>query len=188
MKMNEARKLNNRAVVDEQERLTDPTFEKRRNKEELYREKRSVQDALTAQGLSKEKASYAFDQAAVAEKHSKKKKGRGGAGAFGWDVFNEDSLYSAYFKRVKQFEGKPDSIISGVQAPEAGDRVQKMADDLEQQIEKRGQFRRERMIIDSDQDLDSINDRNRVFNQKLERSFSKYAQHIKANIESGNAV
>ena len=42
MKMNEARKLNNRAVVDEQERLTDPTFEKRRNKEELYREKRSV--------------------------------------------------------------------------------------------------------------------------------------------------
>ena len=61
MKMNEARKLNNKAVVEEQERLTDPTFEKRKNKEELFREKKSAQDALTKQGLTKEKAAYAFE-------------------------------------------------------------------------------------------------------------------------------
>jgi len=42
MKMNEARKLNNRAVVEEQERLLDPTYEKRKNKDELYKEKRTV--------------------------------------------------------------------------------------------------------------------------------------------------
>lgn len=40
MKMNEARKLNNKAVVEEQERLTDPTYEKRKTKDELWREKR----------------------------------------------------------------------------------------------------------------------------------------------------
>ena len=31
MKMNEARKLNNKAVIDETERMTDPLYEKRRN-------------------------------------------------------------------------------------------------------------------------------------------------------------
>ena len=34
MKINQARKLNNKAVVEEQERFTDPMYEKRRNKEE----------------------------------------------------------------------------------------------------------------------------------------------------------
>ena len=87
---------------------------------------------------------------------------------FGWDVFNEDSLYNAYFKRVKKFEGK-----EGKDTKE--DRVQKMADDLEEQIEKRAEFRRERLNIDNEKDIDYINDRNKVFNEKLERNFSKYA-------------
>ena len=101
--MNEARKLNSRAVIDEKERLTDPTYERRRNKDELWQDKRSKQEQLTSEGLTKDKASYAFEPASLAERH-KKKQGKK-AGAFGWDVFNEDSLYGAYFKRVKQFEG-----------------------------------------------------------------------------------
>ena len=50
-----------------------------------------------------------------------------------------------------------------------------MADDIEQQIEKRADFRRERLNIDNEKDIDYINDRNKVFNEKLERNFSKYA-------------
>lgn len=197
MKMNEARKLNNKAVIEEKERLTDPTFEKRKNKEELFKEKKGLQEALQAQGLTKDKATYAFDQAAVAEKISLKKKRKAGAGTFGWDVFNEDSLYNAYFKRTKKFEDG--SLLKPKVSAEEGegqpsepsavvDRVQLMADDLEQQLEKRSEFRRQRMFIDGEKDIDYINDRNRVFNQKLERNFGKYASHIKANIESGNAV
>ena len=139
MKMNEARKLNSKAVVEEQERLTDPTYEKRRNKEELWREKRGAQEELASQGLTKEKASYAFDPASIAEKHSLKKRKRAGAGAFGWDVFNEDSLYGAYFKRVKKFEGQAPQEKPDV------DRVALMAEDIENQIEKRADFRRERL-------------------------------------------
>ncbi len=42
MQMNEARKLNNRAVVEEQERLTEGiAFEKRKTKDELWKEKRA---------------------------------------------------------------------------------------------------------------------------------------------------
>lgn len=129
--------------------------------------------------MTKDKASYAFDTAQAVEKISLKQK-RKGAGTFGWDVFNEDSLYGAYYKRVKKFE-KP--------LPESKEeRIAAMAQDLEQQIEKRADFRRERMDIEGEKDIDYINDRNKVFNEKLERNFSKYAQHIKANIESGNAV
>ena len=53
-----------------------------------------------------------------------KKRKAGGGEVFGWDVFNEDTMYGAYFKRVKKFE-KPEVGA----APE--DRVQAMAEDLE---------------------------------------------------------
>ena len=67
------------------------------------------------------------------------------------------------------------------------ERAKIMAEDLEKQIEKRGEFSRRRMFVD-EKDIDYINDRNRVFNEKLERNFGKYTTEIKANIESGNAI
>lgn len=43
LKMNQARKLNNRAVVEEQERLTEGVaFERKKLKDEMWKEKRSV--------------------------------------------------------------------------------------------------------------------------------------------------
>ena len=179
--MNEARKLNNRAVVEEQERLTEGVaYEKKRAKDELWGEKRAVQASLEAQGMSKDKAKYVFESATSAGVGKKRK---GGEQVFGWDVFNEDSMYNAYFKRVKKFEKPP--VAPKVEQP---DRVQAMAQDLESQIAKRAEFRRERMSIEGEKDIDYINDRNKVFNEKLERNFGQYAKHIKANIESGNAV
>lgn len=66
-------------------------------------------------------------------------------------------------------------------------RLELMADDIEQQIAKRGQFSRRRMFVD-EKDVDYINDRNRKFNEKLERNYSKYASEIKANLERGTAL
>ena len=122
MRMNEARRANNKAVVEEQERFTDPQYEKRRNQEELYTEKKAAKEVLA--GVGKDKAKYAFEQAGTAEKVSLKKRQR--TEVFGWDVFNEDSLYNAYFKRVKKFEGKDGK------GETKEDRVQRMAEDLEQ--------------------------------------------------------
>lgn len=62
MKMNEARKLNNKAVVEETERMTDPLYEKRRNKEEYQNDKRSLQAQLQEKGLAKDKT-YIYDTA-----------------------------------------------------------------------------------------------------------------------------
>jgi hypothetical protein len=39
-----------------------------------------------------------------------------------------------------------------------------------------------------EQDVDYINERNRVFNKKIQRSFGKYAAEIKANLERGTAL
>jgi hypothetical protein len=39
-----------------------------------------------------------------------------------------------------------------------------------------------------EKDVDYINDRNKIFNEKLERNFSKYASEIKGNIERGTAL
>lgn len=58
-------------MVEEQERFTDPHYEKRRNQEELYSEKRQAKDSLA---LPKDKAKYAFEQASTAEKVSLKKR------------------------------------------------------------------------------------------------------------------
>ena len=52
---------------------------------------------------------YINEPAALAEKNSKKKKKNM---TFGWDVFNDDSLYKAYFKRVKKLENVPKNDLN----------------------------------------------------------------------------
>ena len=39
-----------------------------------------------------------------------------------------------------------------------------------------------------DEEVDYINERNRIFNKKVQRHFQRYAQEIKANLERGSAL
>jgi len=55
------------------------------------------------------------------------------------------------------------------------------------QIDKRKKFHRRRMH-DEDKDITYINERNRKFNEKIDRSYSKYTQEIKQNLERGTAI
>lgn len=55
------------------------------------------------------------------------------------------------------------------------------------QIAKRKKFHRRR-IHDEDKDITYINERNRKFNEKIDRSYSKYTQEIKQNLERGTAI
>ncbi len=100
--------------------------------------------------------------------------------SFGWDVFNQDSIYRAYEKRVNKIPKLLDNSS-------ATDRVDMMAKEVEEVIEKRNQFSRKRMDDDS-KDVTSINDRNRKFNQKLDRNYAKFANQIKGNLERGTAM
>lgn len=72
-------------------------------------------------------------------------------------------------------------------APPSEERMQRLVDDLQEQEEKRKKFSRRRMFYE-EQDIDYINERNRVYNKKLERTFGKYAADIKLNLERGTAL
>ena len=59
--------------------------------------------------------------------------------------------------------------------------------DINKQIERRQKFHRRR-CHDEDKDITYINERNRKFNEKIERSYSKYTTEIKQNLERGTAI
>ena len=51
---------------------------------------------------------------------------------------------------------------------------ERMADEVEEMIQKRGNFSRRRAFVD-EKEIDYINERNRKFNEKLERNYKQYA-------------
>jgi pre-mRNA-splicing factor SYF2 len=65
--------------------------------------------------------------------------------------------------------------------------VDHMAEEIEERVEKRNVFSRRRAFND-EKDITSINERNRRFNEKLERNYGKYASEIKSNLDRGTAL
>ena len=51
---------------------------------------------------------------------------------------------------------------------------ERMADEVEEMIQKRGSFSRRRVFVD-EKEINYINERNRKFNEKLERNYKQYA-------------
>ena len=188
MKINEAKKLNNKAVIDEEKKQSDPNYDKQERKKKWLERKTEKEEENKFKGVDPEK-DYLNITASSAEfqaEHKKKKHD-----TFGWDVFNEDSLFRAYKKRVKDLPHYTDVYEKAKgegedQAPNE-ERLQKLVDDIASQEEKRSKFSRRRAFYD-DEDINYINDRNRVFNQKLERHFGKYASEIKLSLERGTAM
>lgn len=104
-------------------------------------------------------------------------------------MFNTDSLYRAYDKRVERI---PKLVASSGLHDLSGDmekaaRVEMMAKEVEDRIAKRNQFSRRRTHFE-DKDVTAINERNEKFNQKLERNYAKYATQTKSNLERGTAL
>ena len=54
-------------------------------------------------------------------------------------------------------------------------------------IDKRKKYSRRR-AFDPDSDVDYINERNKKFNEKLERFYGQHTAEIKQNLERGTAV
>lgn len=88
-------------------------------------------------------------------------------------------MYRAYEKRV----AKIPKLGEGTQT----ERVDVMAREVEDHIAKRALFSRRRTFND-EKDVTSINERNRRFNDKLERNYAKYSNEIRGNLERGTAM
>jgi len=65
--------------------------------------------------------------------------------------------------------------------------LKKLSEDVEKQAKKRDQYHRRRMF-DPDAPIDYINERNRKFNQKLERFYGDFTEDIKEDLERGTAI
>ena len=66
------------------------------------------------------------------------------------------------------------------------DAIDRVIQQINVDIDKRS--KRSRVRIEEDEDITYINDKNKVFNKKLERFFSKYTGDIKQSFERGTAL
>ena len=211
---NEGRKVNHMEVAAEKRRAADPVGEAKRQREltemRVEKRKREKEEAAGAGEMEEEEEapskhlSMSLEQAeALKKKHDKKEKGKA---AFGWDVFNQDSLYKAHKKNLNKL--KPDLEAYEAAKAEAGEdfyrdhnslayggegfqpseeKVEGMVQNLLDAAERRNKFSRRRPEV-FEADVDSINDRNKHFNKKLERAYGNYTKVIKENLERGTAI
>uniref|UniRef100_A0A7N0UZC3 Pre-mRNA-splicing factor SYF2 n=1 Tax=Kalanchoe fedtschenkoi TaxID=63787 RepID=A0A7N0UZC3_KALFE len=202
LKMNQARKANQTAMVNEKKKMEAPQESRGISKQKWIEErKKKIGKLLDANGLDMSKA-YMLDTQDMAEQ--KYKKWEKDPAPYGWDVFNQKTLYDAYKKRTKNInvdleeynkmkEADPEfyrdaSSLQYGKAPKVSeDKIDKMVQELKDRDEKRKSFSRRRRFRD-EKDIDSINDRNEHFNKKIERAFGKYTLEIKNNLERGTAL
>ena len=198
-KMQDSRRQNQSAVLVEQKRQADPTGG-RKDSHQGWKKRGAA--ALEAHGL-KETEGFMLQTQEDAEKGYKKKEKK--PAPFGWEVFNQKSLYNAYKKRtntaqhismeeyeatkaaIPSFYRDADSLELGQAPPASEEAINRMVGELEQHREKRAKFSRRRAHREG-RDIDSINDRNAHFNRKIARQFDQYTGEIKANLERGTAL
>ena len=216
LKMNTARKANHDGVRDETRAAHSGGNEHKRKHADYVRKKKDAEKAALEAGEDISKPEM-YETAEVAEAKAKKQKKKDkNKASFGWEVFNQDNLFKAYKKRTAaagdvdkedysalkhsyaasggNFYPSANEIAYGHQStggavsesiPEAN--IQRMVNELDDAAAKRKNFSRRRAHND-DRDVDSINERNAVFNRKVGRAFDKYTVEIRQNLERGTAL
>ncbi|XP_073039552.1 uncharacterized protein [Primulina eburnea] len=202
LKMNEARKANQTAMVAEKKKSEAPTESRGISKQKWLEErKKKIGKLLDSNGLDMSKA-YMLDTQDMAE--TKYKKWEKDPAPAGWDVFNHRTLYDAYKKRTKnigvdldeynrmkeadpEFYREASSLQYGKAPKISEEKIDRMVKELKDREEKSRSFSRRRKFRE-EKDIDSINDRNEHFNKKIERAFGKYTLEIKNNLERGTAL
>jgi len=144
--------------------------------------------------------SFLYESAEYAQNCREKKKRK--TAPFGWNIFNSDTLYSAYHKRTAKIAANSGLITDSKQLCNVNsldyaqkeddgeveeENVDNMVNELKEQIAKRNKFQRRRTYY-QDADVSYINKRNMVFNKKVERAYGRYTAQIRANLERGTAL
>jgi len=204
LKMNQCRASNNKEVVEEQKRAADPEYAMRQARAQQKREREEKADAqqegdeTRAKTVPKGKEYMLETVETVEMKDAKKKKGN--PEAFGWDVFNQDSLLRAHEKRLKHitFEEKAykeqkeqlqgdTSLFAGFGHKPTEEAKERLQGAVEKILDKKKDFSRRREYC-PEEDVTYINERNRHFNKKMQRYFGAYTEEIRQNLERGTAL
>lgn len=191
-KLKQVRKANDLAVVEEMKKKSDLTWEKKQKKKEWESKEKEAIGNLEALGLASDQA-YLIDNIAHVGNIGKKIKKKEKRSAYGWDVFNTDALLRGYKRRVakvnvdKEEASRQNEDKSIVVVEPDLKRIERMAEELEEEAERRKKFSRRRPFYE-DYDISFINERNRVYNAKLARNFKEYAAELKGNLERGTSL
>lgn len=186
-KIEKAKRQNLDAAIKEEEANTSEDYTKRVRGEKRRDFMQHKTEELEFKGI---KDKEYLNKPALAQAAPEKQKTQ----VFGWDVFNEDSLYRANKKRSDalpfykdEYERQMENPDVALTARDEADRAERMAEDLKTQIEKRKDYSRRR-TFNPEEKVTYVNERNRVYNMKLERHFSQHSLQIKANLERGTAL
>jgi cyclophilin family peptidyl-prolyl cis-trans isomerase len=173
----QARNANRKEVKAEHDRLSNPEDKKRKRRNAEIVAKRKKEKAELAGddylNVTAERAGV------ISNKRAKKEKNKA---SFGWNVFNQDSLYKAHEKRLAKI-----APINPNASKDSEQGVERMLTELHEHEALRSKFSRRRTHLDG-KDVDYINDRNKHFNAKISRSFDKYTVEIRQNLERGTAL
>lgn len=117
---------------------------------------------------------------------------------FEWDLYNSESKYKSYKKRVDRVgkmtrgvavgavDEDADLMEYGHTADPSEARVDILVADLKKAKADRKNFKRHRGDFD-EEDITHINDANKSFNRQIDRAYSKYTTEIKNSLEKGTA-
>ena len=161
----------------------DPRLSAKIERKRIEAEELQIQQQTAKEGLDFERIrnlEYTVDDverwnAKVELKEAKKDKG-----------FTDFTQMAArkYDRMIADF--KPNNTGGGGDKP-SQEAVQRLAQTIEKQDQRRAGFSRRR-AFNEDDEVTYINDRNMHFNKKIARSFDKYTAEIKANFERGTAL
>jgi pre-mRNA-splicing factor SYF2 len=203
LKLNESRKANRHAVVEEKKREEFPEAFAKESRERLEstKEKRK-EETLVKRGIDGTKKHLLETAEHANKKYEKYAAKSQKAGASGGEVFGKDNLYGAYEKRTGSVmvdleeynsgKGEGDDSADVFGYGRAGAKVNdqnidRMVGELTDQKRKRAEFSRRRQHRDA-KDVTHINDRNEHFNKKLGRAYDQHTATIAANLERGTAL
>ncbi len=194
-KISEAINLNEKEVLDENkknEEYNDNNNERNYNKNWKSKQE-EIKSNLKLQGIPENKT-YILNSINHSEKEKEKKRKKEKNISYGWDLFNKDTIYRSNKKRLKNMpfnkELYDEQMKNGINDLEkicSDERKELLKIDLQKQIEKRKKFNRRRRFIE-EANVDYINERNKKYNEKLQRFFGKEAAGIKLNLERGTAL
>jgi len=203
LKLNESRKANQKAVIEEKKRKEAPEdYEKmqRKKREESVAKRRD--ELAEARGIDPANKHLLVTAEDAAESY---RRGKKKTTASGGEVFSKHNLYDAYEKRTRNVrineeeyalaKANDPTFYAGAENLQYGrtganvpaENVDRMVAELEEQKRKRANFSRRRKHYD-ERDVTHINDRNEHFNKKIERAFGQHTREIKANLERGTAL
>nr|CDS30745.2 pre mRNA splicing factor syf2 [Hymenolepis microstoma] len=216
MKINEARKDNHMQVVEEDRRKHLPhNWEAKQARMRWEEEEDAFREECTKKGLDIERAKNLNVPADLVNRLEARKRRKrphveedDEKDVPGFSSYM-DASHKKYLKQTKAM--KPDLVAYEKQKERLGDlvyptahtiglveaiqtgpetsreAVERLAETLKEEERKKSSFSRRR-AFDPDADIDYINERNKRYNELLERHYGKYTAEIKQNLERGTAL